>query len=298
LNNPHWAHINEVSFILGMKFLFWVYRIGGRTPFRIMLYPVVFIYFVIQPAARRASKNYLAHIKQPNTLRNNFKHFISFAESILDKLLLWGNLFPLSTVQNIGRECVTENIAQKKGGLLLCSHLGNLELCRVISQVTDGVKITVLMHTKHAQNFNHLLAKLNPNSQLNVVQVTEMTPYTAIDLMDKIKLGEFVVIAADRIPVSLNSRTVKAPFLGETADFPIGPYVLAHLLQCPVYLIFSLRTPTGADLYFELFREKIQLPRKNRDEAYAPLAADYAARLAYYCQKAPYQWFNFYDFWK
>jgi predicted LPLAT superfamily acyltransferase len=27
------------------------------------------------------------------------------------------------------------------------------------------------------------------------------------------------------------------------------------------------------------------------------LAADFSARLAYFCQRAPLQWFNFYDFW-
>lgn len=291
----HWAQINEVTFVAGMRFLFWVYRIGGRTPFRLVLYPVVFTYFVTQPAARRASRNYFTHLHHPSDTKTIFKHFIAFAENILDKLLLWGNLFPLNTVQVFGRECLADN--QKRGGLLMCSHTGNLELCRVLSQFSSDIKITVLMHTKHAQAFNRVLAQLNPNSTLNIVEVTEMSPYTAMDFMDKIKAGEFVVIAADRIPVSLHSRTVKAPFLGENADFPIGPYVLAHLLQCPVYLIFSLRTALGAELYFEPFREKIQLPRKNREEACVALATDYAARLAYYCHKAPMQWFNFYDFW-
>jgi predicted LPLAT superfamily acyltransferase len=74
--------------------------------------------------------------------------------------------------------------------------------------------------------------------------------------------------------------------------------VLASLFQCPVFLLFSLRTEGGWEIHFERFRESIRLPRKGREAALAALAGAYAARLEYYCRKAPLQWFNFYDFWQ
>ncbi len=299
MRKQHWAQINEVTFITGIKFLFWIYKLFGRTPFKIMLYPVVGYYVITHPSARDASNDYLSHIDKnyKSSVLKNLKHFMSFAESILDKLLLWGNLFKLDNIQYFGQKKILDNLNEKRGGLIICSHLGNLELCRVLSQHCKGLNITVLMHTKHAKAFNQLLAKLNPSSRLNIIQVTEMSVVTAIELTDKIKQGEFVVIAGDRIPVSPDPRVASVPFLGQNALFPVGPYILAHLLQCPVYLLFSIRTQHGAELYFELFRESIKLPRKNRDEILRQLAADYAARLAYYCHKAPLQWYNFYNFW-
>ena len=36
----HWAQINEFSFVAGMRLLFWLCRLVGRWPFRLILYPV------------------------------------------------------------------------------------------------------------------------------------------------------------------------------------------------------------------------------------------------------------------
>jgi len=100
-----------------------------------------------------------------------------------------------------------------------------------------------------------------------------------------------------RIPVSPHPRVAWAGFLGRPAPFPVGPFILASLLQCPAFLLFSRRTANGADLTFEPFRDSIVLPRKNRARLLDELAADYAARLEHHCLQAPLQWFNFYDFW-
>jgi len=300
----HWAHINEVSFVGGMRLLFAVFRIFGRWPFRLMLYPVLLWYMVRNPVARAASLDYLARVRRrrpdlriPSGLSGALRHFAAFGESLLDKMLLWGGLFPLDKVTVSGGQIVTDAVAAKCGGLLICTHLGNLELCRVAGRNHPELKLTVLVHTKHAQAFNRMLAQLDPRSQLDLIQVTEMTPATAVLLAEKVARGEFVVIAGDRVPVSPRPRVVTANFLGAEAPFPVGPYVLASLLECPTYLMFSQRTRDGATLCFEPFREQISLPRKQREQLFSELAADYAARLEHHCLQTPLQWFNFYDFW-
>lgn len=300
----HWASINEATFGAGMHLLFWICRVFGRWPFRAVLYPVVAWYVLVKPAARNASVGYLRRVAafdagcgiKPAT-RTVVRHFATFAESILDKMLLWGGLFDAADTRLHGQALLTDRIAEGRGGLLICAHLGNLELCRVLARQQPGLKLTVLVHTRHAQAFNAMLAKLDPDSQLNLMQVTEMSPATAVLLAEKINQGEFVVIAGDRIPVSPNPRVAIAPFLGAPAPFPVGPYILASLLQCPAYLIFSIRTGRTSEVHFELFGESISLPRKGRDQALAELAAAYAARLEHFCLRAPLQWFNFYDFW-
>ena len=128
-------------------------------------------------------------------------------------------------------------------------------------------------------------------------QVTELSPATAVLCAEKIAQGEFIAIAGDRIPVSPSPRVALANFLGAPAPFPVGPYIMASLFQCPVYLLFTLRDGRAAEIHFELFRESICLPRKERDNALAELAAEYACRLEYFCRRAPFQWYNFYDFW-
>jgi predicted LPLAT superfamily acyltransferase len=301
----HWAQINEISFVSGMRLLFHIYRLLGRWPFRLVLYPVIAWYVLTKPAARKASLDFLRQVRHTDpasrvapTWFGVMRHFASFGESILDKMMVWGGLFELDTVRQKGRELLADDIAAGRGGLLICTHLGNLELCRVVSRQSAAMKLTVMMHTKHARAFNQMLAQLAPDSTLNLMQVTEMSPATAIELSERIGRGEFVVIAGDRIPVSDKPRVSFAPFLGRSAPFPVGPYVLASLLQCPVYLMFSQRTADGAELPFEHFRERIVLPRKAREQAFDALTADYARRLQHYCLLTPLQWFNFYDFWQ
>jgi predicted LPLAT superfamily acyltransferase len=297
----HWASINEASFVAGMRLLFLVWRVLGRWPFRIVLYPVLAWYVATRPLARRASRAYLARVSAfapaPQGLAGVLRHFGAFAENILDKMLLWGGLFDTGTVACTGAEPLQSMIAQRRGALLVCAHLGNLDLCRVLAQQCPGLKLTVLVHTRHAQAFNDMLARLDPRSNLNLMQVTEMTPAMAIMLAERIGQGEFVVIAGDRIPVSPNPRVVHAEFLARRAAFPIGPYVMASVLECPVYMLFSARRGQRHEVHFELLRESVRLPRKGRDEALAALAADYARRLEFHCVRAPLQWFNFYDFW-
>jgi predicted LPLAT superfamily acyltransferase len=250
----HWASINEISFVAGMRLLFWICRVFGRWPFRVVLYPVLGWYVLTKPLPRRASQEYLRRVAAytstavPGVLR----HFASFGESILDKMLLWGGLFKLDSVDLQGGELITDAVAAGRGGLLICAHLGNLELCRVLSRQRHDIKLTVLVHTKHAQAFNDMLGKLNPDSQLNLMQVTEMSPATAILLSERVARGEFVVIAGDRVPVSHNPRVAMADFIGAPAAFPVGPYVLASILQCPVYLLFSIREGRRSNCVFRI----------------------------------------------
>ncbi|MGH7812078.1 MAG: acyltransferase [Candidatus Binatia bacterium] len=301
----HWAQINEFSFIAGIHLLFWLGRVFGRWPFRVVLYPILLWYVIAKPSARAASRDYLRRVASVEVgfriVAGRFgvmRHFATFAECIRDKLLLWCGLFDTRSVEIRGLDPILRQISTKRGGLLICCHLGNLELCRVMSTMQPGLKLTVLTHTKHAVKFNQLLAQLNPHSQLNLMQVTDLTPATAVLLSEKIHQGEFIAIAGDRIPVASKPRVAFARFFGAMAPFPVGPYILASLFQCPVFLLFSLRTGAGAAIQFELFREEIRLPRKNRNDALAALVNDYAARLQGHCLRAPLQWFNFFDFWR
>lgn len=304
-HTAHWAGINEVTFLAGIRFLLWIAKVFGRWPFRLFLYPVIFWYMMTSPIARKASRDYLEHLSSYGNMlamKPGFwrilSHFMAFGENILDKLLVWSGSYPLDSVLIHGTKPFDDYLLRKQGCLLICSHSGNIELCKVLSQQQPGLKVTMLVHTYHAQAFNRLLEQISPDSQFSMIQVTDMSPEIILTLHERIRQGEFIVIAGDRIPVSDNQRTVSVDFLGGKAAFPIGPYVLASLLDCPVHLMFATKNAGQDEIHFELFREKITMPaRKERDAFFYNLASDYAARLGHYCLMAPLQWFNFYPFW-
>lgn len=306
----HWAQVKERGIIWGMQFLLKIYLVFGRKLLQLFLYPVVSYYWLINSNGRNASRLYLrrvsAFLPAPankknqlnNSLYDSYKHFISFANAILDKLAAWCGVFSLEDVEYHGREAIIAHIEKEQGVLLLGSHLGNLEVCRAISHLRINIKVNVLVHTRHAEKFNTVLNSYAKTENLTLIEVTEVTAATAMLLQDKIEAGELVVIAADRTPVNGKSRIVQADFLGHSASFPQGPFVLALLLKCPVYTLFCLKQHNKQVIYFDHFSDGLTFSRKQRPEIIKQWVEKYASRLQHYCIKEPLQWFNFFDFWR
>lgn len=297
----HWAQIEERSFIWGMRLLLRVYLLCGRKVLQVFLYPVVSYYWLTNRLARLASQNYLNKIAAFTPLTPSlwlsFKHFSSFANALIDKLAAWSGALSQADVEYHGRDKLLAETHKGRGVVLLGSHLGNLEVCRVIADFDKVLHINVLVHTKHAEKFNRLLNKTSDNSRLNLIQVTDITSATAMMLSDKIDAGELVIIAADRTPVSNSQRVSLATFLGAKALFPQGAFILAALLKCPVYTVFCLKQQGKYAIYFDHFSDGLNFPRKTREQSIQRVIQLYADRLQTYCLKEPLQWFNFFDFW-
>lgn len=301
----HWAQMEELGVIWGMRLLLQIYLIAGRTVLQVFLYPVVSYYWLINRPARQASRAYLdrladfaPELELTGSLYGSYRHFICFANAMIDKLAAWSGALSESEVIYSGRERLFAELSLGRGALLLGAHLGNLEVCRIIADFNKTIKINVLVHTKHAQKFNKMLQSTNDKSQLNLIQVTEITAATAQLLYDKIEQGELVVMAADRTPVSNLQRVAKARFLGAEAMFPQGPFILAGLLKCPVYTLFCLKQQDKFTIYFEQFESAIQYQKHNREQLMTQHIQCFAQRLESYCLREPLQWFNFYDFWQ
>jgi predicted LPLAT superfamily acyltransferase len=179
----------------------------------------------------------------------------------------------------------------------MTAHIGNPEVIRAIATLSRQVPVTVLMHTEHAELFNRLIQKFSPHSSTRVMQVTKIGAAEAIIFSEVIERGEWLVIAGDRVPVSADGRTIEAPFLGELASFPQGPYILGSILKAPAFLMFCVRERARYHVYFTRFADPIELPRANRLDAIRRYAGAYAKVLEERVATAPLQWFNFYPFW-
>jgi predicted LPLAT superfamily acyltransferase len=73
---------------------------------------------------------------------------------------------------------------------------------------------------------------------------------------------------------------------------------MAAALKVPVMLCFGLyRGGNRYDLHFEPFADTVVLDRSNRAASLNAVIQRFADRLAHHARAAPYNWFNFYDFW-
>ncbi len=305
----HWSKRQEQGTILGIKLLLTIYSLLGRKVFNLILQLVMRYYHLTSKDAKRASEVYLAQLQSyakqhsislPGDL-NSYQHLLSFGHTMLDKLAAWKGDFNVDNLTIHGQEHFEAMAEDNQGVLILGSHLGNIELCRALSRRHAHVKINALVFTEHAERFNTVMKAVNPNSELNLIQVSSMGPDTAILLQQKIEQGEWVVIVGDRTSTSKEARSVWADFLGKPAPFPQGPFMLASVLKAPVYLLFGLRDDSSEkphfNVYFEHFSNKIALPRKERQQALQQVVQDYANRLQHYTLQNPLQWYNFFNFW-
>lgn len=300
--SPHWSKVGEAGTVMGMKSLLLVYQLAGRWGFRLILLPVMCYYYLSQPRARKASQEYLARMqhtldsqqRQPHS----FFHFMSFGETLLDKFLVWMGKIKREDVVFHKPDLFQQVDDQQRGAVIVVSHLGNTEVCSALAHQLPDTKLTILVYTQHAEKFNALMKRFNNSQCIELLQVTEVGPATAMMLSERIEAGELVVIAGDRTPVTGHSRISQVNFLGHPAPMPQGAFILASLLKCPVYLMFCLKQQGKYHIYLELFAEKIRFARKEREQAINKVVQDYAMRLEHYCLKAPLQWFNFFPFWQ
>ncbi|WP_233831603.1 glycosyltransferase family 2 protein [Paraburkholderia sp. ZP32-5] len=305
---PHpedWWRITERGSHLGMNLLALSCKLFGRRFTALWLHPVVAYFLLTGRAARQASDNYFRHLgsvaQQADTPRpgwvSAYRHMLAFAQSGFDKLAAWTGRVNDTDVTFDDPSAFEALIASGRGALVIGAHLGNLEMTRALAVRGAHAKVTAVVYTEHARRFNRVLASSNRDFARHLLEVGDFGPQTAVLMQQRIDAGELLVIVGDRVPACEAGRTTEAQFLGARAPFAQGPYVLAHALGCPVYLFFCLKERGGYRMYFEPFAERIELPRRERAQHLASWAQRYAMRLEHYCRKAPYQWFNFFDFW-
>ena len=293
----HWAGLGERGALWGLAFVAACYRLLGRRVCGWVMAPIVLYFFLSGTQQRRASRAYLGRVlnRQP-TLAEGFGHVMDFAGRALDAFAAWSGAIPVQAMEMDG--FVAQAAADPRGALLVVSHHGNAELSHALMDPKLRQRLTVLVHTRHAENYNRLLAAHRGEAAARMLQVTEIGPETAILLRERIEAGEWIAMAGDRVPVLSQGRTCPVRFLGEDAEFSQGPWLLAGLLGCPVHLLFCRRVGEGRwSLTLEPFAERIELPRGRRQEVLAEWAGCYAVRLEQECRAAPLQWYNFFDFW-
>jgi predicted LPLAT superfamily acyltransferase len=214
----------------------------------------------------------------------------------LDRIFLLSKRYGELEVSVERPEEVRAAVARGTGCLLFVAHFGSAESLRLIAVDQRGLPLSILLDRAHGRMLMQLLERLNPQLAASIIDASQRGPQLVLNLKEALQAGRMVGIMADRALAT--DRTVEVEFLGGRARLPVGPWQLAHALQVPIVLGFGCYH--GGNRYtahFELFAESVRLPREQREAAIAALAQKYARRLEHYTRLAPYNWFNFYDYW-
>jgi len=296
--NEHWQDRPEG----GGRFAIWLIRTialhGGRRVGRLCLYPITLYFYLRRAPERQASKQYLQRVfGKPATPWQVFRHLYYFAATSMDRVYLLARGEQSFEFETEGLDLLDEKIAQGRGVLLLGSHQGSFEALRAVSARRPDVSLRVVLDKQKTPAMTELLEALAPEIGAGVIDAAQDGTSIALAMSEACQQGAIVALLADR---GRGHEVLRhAPLLGQSAPFPVSPWLLAHSLQVPVVLCFGLYM--GGNRYrlvFELMADRVHVPRDNRGPALDALIARYAQRLEHYIYVAPYNWFNFYDFWQ
>lgn len=296
--NDTWKHRPEG----GGWFAIWLIRAiachGGRSIARALLYPITLYFLLRRPYERGVSRRFLTRaLGRRATLRDVARHIHTFASTILDRVFLLSGQIDRFDIRTTGLDALHAPLDRGQGVLLVGSHLGSFDAMRVLGTKRPQTKIRVVLDKKHNASMQTLLDALNPELAANIIDAGMDGPSVLLAIKDATDQGALVALLVDR--AQPGAPTLDVPFMGGTAALPTAPWLIAAMLKLPVCAAFGLyRGGNRYDLDFEMFSDGLVADRHNRAAVIADCVRRYAAILETRARQSPYNWFNFFDFWR
>lgn len=293
---PSWATRPERGHAAAIRFGVWLALTLGRPAARVWLHALTLYFLATSPAERAASRHYLRRAlgREPGPI-DVYRHFHTFAATLLDRIYLLNGQYGRFDVRVHGREIVDAELARGAGCLLVGAHLGSFEITRFVGREARVPRVSLAMYEENAGAFSAMLDAINPELAVRVIRLGEADSMLQLD--QALTAGDSVGMLADR--TLARDSTVSCPFLGAPARFATGPFRLAAALRRTVVLMFGLyRGGRRYDVHFERVADLRWTDRAERERVIEESLRHYVGRLEHYCRQAPYNWFNFYDYWQ
>ncbi len=292
---PTWMQHKERGNLFWLRLMRWLSLALGRRASRVVVYGIALYFVVVASSARLAARTYLARcLNRSVSWLDLYQHFLAFASTIHDRVYLINDRHELFSIQTVGTDALHTQHASKQGALLFGAHLGSFEVLRSLARDQPGLQVAMAMYPENARQINETLTAINPRAMQDIIALGRLDAILTIH--NRLEDGAMVGILADR--TSGPDQYVTLPFLGAPANFPTGPFRVAAMLRHPVYFMTGLYLGGNRyEVHFELLSDFSLADQRGRDVLVQETLARYVSALERYCRAAPYNWFNFYDFW-
>lgn len=296
LSAAEWAQTEERSNHHFLRVMTWISLRLGRRIGRVVLAGIAVYFVLFAPGARRASRQYLKRVLgRDANWADGYRHVFSFASTIHDRVYLLNDRWDLFDLRVQGADVLDAVLAQGRGAFLMGAHFGSFEVLRALARRDAAPRVSLLMYPDNARKINDALHAINPAAAQDIIPLGRLD--SMLRLQERLDAGGVVGFLADR---SLHDdSTATLPFFGLPAPWPRGPLRIAALLKRPVVLMFGIyRGGNRYDVHFERLADFSSIHRNQRAVTIDAALQSYVQRLEMRCVDAPYNWFNFYDFWK
>lgn len=277
--------------VLGYRiFVFLIKKAGVKAAY-VLLYFVASYYFLFLKKSNKAISYYFKERLGYSWFKSKkmvFKSYYTFGQTIIDKISISAGMRNKFTYEFDGIEILKNLLAEKKGGVLISAHIGNFEIAEhFLGDIDIDFQINLVTTDLEHSAIKNYLESVTQKPTVKFIIIREDLSHI-FEINAALSKNELVCFTGDRYFEGTKSLSEK--ILGEEANFPAGPFLIASRLKVPVVFVYVMKEP---NLHYHLYAREAVV--KHRDEK--GLLKAYIESVESMLAKYSLQWFNYFDFW-
>lgn len=270
-------------------FTFWIKVAGVKFAYA-FCYLIAGVYFLFFKKQRKNLEQFYRNslgFDRVKARRMAYRNFNLFGRTLIDRIALLTNRRRVFSYHFFQEEVLREMHARMKGGFLFSAHVGNWENAGNLIAERITTTINILMLDAEVEKIKDYLSRQTGGARYNIIPLKEDLSHLVL-VHQALKRNELIALHADRY--QKGQKTYALSFLGKTAHFPAGPFIMAQKFKVPITFVFAVK---DGMTHYELSASQ---PRDLYDTPEA-LAEDYVLHLEKLVRNYPEQWFNYFDFY-
>jgi len=217
-----------------------------------------------------------------------FKSYYTFGQTILDKVSISAGMRNQFTYEFDGIEILKKLLSEKNGGILISAHIGNFEIAEhFFGEIDINFQINLVTTDLEHTAIKKYLDKITQKPSVKFILIKDDMSHV-FEINAALERNELICFTGDRYFEGVKSLPEK--LLGQEAQFPAGPFLIASRLKVPVVFVYVMKE---SHLHYHLYTREAKV--KHRDEK--ALLKAYTESVESMLEKYPLQWFNYFDFW-
>ena len=282
----------------------WLYKIFGVIPLGIIAFFVILFGYVGMKEQKEALKTYFENLseytknkKYKPSFLNKFKIFLNYANSLVDKIQGFAGDYKNLVFENDEVKTEISNLLKNKQGIFfITNHIGNVELMRtlLLSKVMEEKpRVNIFLQKNHCEIFNTFLEKIAVKTNVSIYPVEDIDIDTSVEVQEKLKNGEIVFMAGDRLSAKNVESFYETEILNRKVKLPIGVLKFAQMLDSEIYFVTCAKNIVKYEIHAKRFEKE-----NSKTDTIQKLQKEYAFFLQSSILKYPYQFYHFSKFFE
>lgn len=274
----------------GYKFFVFSIRVFGLNVAYFFCYFVSAWYVLFSKQAREGLiQFYTVGLKmtRKEAKKLAFKTFYLFGQTLIDRIAMQSSKRKAFSFTFNNEKVLHELHEDQKGGILISGHLGNWENAGNLIHERITHTINIVMLDAEVEKIKDYLSMKTGGPQFNLIPIKNDMSHLIL-MHQALKRSELLAIHADRaVP---DGKNLSIEFLGTKANFPAGPFIMAHKFKVPITFVYAVKR---SKFHYDLFATDPITSSTSELE----VAEKYVKHLESMVRKYPEQWFNFFNYY-